>query len=538
MTSVAASTPPLAGALLSRARQLMPAPADWALLLPYAACFALLHAAAAAWGGEGYYSLWFPAAGFRLALLWRRGARLAPAVALIELGVDLAMGAVTLTGMDGLDAASGAIRVVLVYGLVIAGIRRLARGAHGEWLTRPMPLAFAIVLAPTGAALAAIPQTLLRPELTGIETGQALVLSLMAFLLGDLLGILLITPPLLWIAGLLAERRLPAFRPPPFTMLAEIAIVLAAGGAGGAALAWIGLGVQPAPALIAVSWVGLRFGRAAAWVSLLLACLMVLPLTAGAMPTALRLQVHLGLATVVMTGYLAGSFADARRRARADIARRDRLLFQAERLKTLRAMSVAVIHEISQPLSTLAIEARHLRDLTADAAPETAETAALIDTKVRHLADLVRRLRRFGGRAADAPSPVPVAALVESVLALLAPELRAAGVAIRYAPIDPDLLVLGQEVELGQALANLIRNAAQAAGDGGIALSIAAAAGMVEIAVANAEPARPAAYPGMGVGLLVARAIVAAHGGTLDWGREAPQRVRAAIRLPLIEKAA
>ena len=41
----------------------------------------------------------------------------------------------------------------------------------------------------------------------------------------------------------------------------------------------------------------------------------------------------------------------------------DRMLFQAERLKTLRAMSVAVIHEISQPLSTLAIEAKHLHEI-------------------------------------------------------------------------------------------------------------------------------------------------------------------------------
>ncbi|GAA3257635.1 hypothetical protein GCM10020258_18020 [Sphingomonas yabuuchiae] len=99
--------------------------------------------------------------------------------------------------------------------------------------------------------------------------------------------------------------------------------------------------------------------------ALLVVVLRVLPDTAGAMDTPERLQRHLALATIVVTGYLAGSFADAQATARAMLERRDRLLFQAERLKTLRAMSVAVIHEVSQPLSTLAIEARHLHQLTA-----------------------------------------------------------------------------------------------------------------------------------------------------------------------------
>lgn len=517
-------------------RRLLPALADWAILVPYALCFALLHGAAASWGGEGYYSLWFPAAGFRFALLWRRGARLAPVVALLELGVDLIMGVVVLDAVDGSNAAFGALRPALVYGLVIAAVRRLAQGAHGELLTRPMPLAFGIVLAPLGAVLAALPQGLLRPELTGVANPEALVLSLTAFFLGDLLGILLITPPLLWVTDAALAKRLSLPRISP-AAVAEVAAVLSAGWAIGATLAWIGLGLQPAPALIAVTWVGLRFGRAGAWISLLLACMIVLPYTAGAMSTMLRLQVHLGLATVVMTGYLAGSFADARLRARADIARRDRLLFQAERLKTLRAMSVAVIHEISQPLSTLAIEARHLSHLTNGGELELAATAALIDTKVRHLSELVRRLRRFGGRAADEPSPVPIAALIDSVLTLLAPELRAASAKVSHAPVDPDLVVMGQEVELGQALANLVRNAAQALQGGSINLSVTTSDGTVEVAVTNLNNPAASSYPGMGVGLLVTRAIVAAHGGSLDIQRDAAPLVRAAIRLPLVEKA-
>ena len=77
-------------------------------------------------------------------------------------------------------------------------------------------------------------------------------------------------------------------------------------------------------------------------------------------------------------------------------------------------MSVAVIHEISQPLSTLAIEARHLHGITADADSEIAESAALIDRKAATLSDLVRRLRRYGGRSVDEPTPLPVTALIDA----------------------------------------------------------------------------------------------------------------------------
>ncbi|MFC3215115.1 hypothetical protein [Novosphingobium panipatense] len=71
------------------------------------------------------------------------------------------------------------------------------------------------------------------------------------------------------------------------------------------------------------------------------------------MTAADRLELHIGLAAVVLVTWLAGSFADTQTASQALLDRRNRLLFQAERLKTLRAMSVAVIHEVSQPFQRL-----------------------------------------------------------------------------------------------------------------------------------------------------------------------------------------
>ena len=196
-------------------------------------------------------------------------------------------------------------------------------------------------------------------------------------------------------------------------------------------------------------------------------------------------------------------------------------------------MSVAVIHEISQPLSTLAIEAKHLHDITGISDPEIAESAALIDRKAATLSNLVRRLRRYGGRTVDEPTPLPLSALIESVAALAAPEAKNEGVTLKIDPVDPDLVVLAQEVELAQAVMNLLRNAIQAAGDSQVRLSAVKLNDQIEIMVLNRLSVDVAPKAGMGVGTLVARAIVEAHGGTLSRIISPHGEVKAAISLPL-----
>lgn len=520
-------------------RVLLPGRGDWLALALYVVGFAAMHRLAAYWGGSGFYSLWFPAAGLRLALLWRLGARLTPVIALIEILVDVTLSPAVLEGVSWTVAVWGIARPVLAYGATIAAIGWLAERRGAALLTAPMPFALALVLAPLVAVLSAVPQALTSPELTGVSSPHDVIVSLAAFAVGDLLGTLFIAPPLLWIADAV-EGRAGWHRPLP-TLLAgvETAGVLVLGLGLAELLDRAGLGMQPAPVLVAVAWIGLRFGRAAAWGALLVVVLRVLPDTAGAMDTPERLQRHLALATIVVTGYLAGSFADAQTTARAMLERRDRLLFQAERLKTLRAMSVAVIHEVSQPLSTLAIEARHLHRLTTGRGDEIAAGAALIDRKAEHLATLIRRLRRFGGHAEGAPQPLALTTLIDMVATLAETEAREAGVALSIASVDPGWQVMAQEIELAQAVMNLVRNAVQAVqGDAApdpILIDVTADTAQVVIHVVNRAPDRPVARDGMGIGTHVARAIVEAHGGTLTRIRREDGMIHAALALPLIE---
>lgn len=528
-----------ASAIRTTLRGALPGAADLPWMLGYALAFYLTHRVAAEWGGQGYYSLMFPAAGVRMALLWSRGPRMTLGIIVAELGVQTAAGLFVPGEPGWIPIAIGVARPALAYGVVVWLVGRIAAGARSSLAVAPMPLGLASVAAPFAAAISALPWALLEPKLTGVVGLRETLASLTGFAVGDLLGVLLFTPPLLW--AIQAARD--GFSVPPrpsrraLAALAEAVLVLGTTVAFGLLLIRIGLGVPSTPALLAVAWIGLRFGRTAAWCAIVLVAAIVLPWTAGDVPLAERLTLHLGLASVVVVGYLAGSFADAQARAQADLARRDRMLFQAERLKTLRAMSVAVIHEISQPLSTLAIEAKHLHEITAADRPEVAETAALIDRKAAALSTLVRRLRRFGGRAVDEPSPIPVSSLIDTVAAVALPEAKSRRVVLEVAPVDAGLIVLGQEVELAQAIVNLVRNAIQAA-DGPVFIKAARQDDRVAVSVANRCPDQAMPRSGMGIGSLVARAIVEAHGGVLSRDTDGAGHVRATLSLPLIGAAA
>lgn len=506
---------------------------DLPWLLGYAVAFWVAHHIASEWGGRGFYSLLYPAAGFRMALLWRRGPRLLPGLVIAEILVQCTTGVIDLRSPEWAIHLTGVIRPPLAYSLVVLLVRHLAGRARTSMSVAPMPLGLASVGAPIAAALAALPWSLLRPDLTGVSGLREVVTSLTAFVVGDLLGVLLFTPPLLWLAEFLSGT---ASRPekPRTSAVIEAVGVLATSIGTEILLAKIGLGTPHTPVLLAVAWIGLRSGRTASWLAIVVVAAIVLPRTAMPMRMDERLALHMSLASIMVVGYLAGSFADAQTRARGDLERRDRLLFQAERLKTLRAMSVAVIHEISQPLSTLAIEAKHLHEITVSADPEIATTAALIDRKAAALSTLVRRLRRFGGRAVDEPTPLPLAALIDTVAALSHPEAKSRGVALTIETVDPDLVVLAQEVELAQAIVNLVRNAVQAQGNGAVSLGVASADGEARIVVTNR--CRPDRQPqsGMGIGILVASAIVEAHGGRLTRVSDDTGETRATILLPLL----
>ena len=100
---------------LLRTRTLRPAPL-MGLLVIYGCAFAILHSIGVRWGTSLYYSLWFPAAGVRFAILWHFGYRMAPLLAVVELAVLSVLGVFPSPADNNLLFLGSIIAPPLAYG--------------------------------------------------------------------------------------------------------------------------------------------------------------------------------------------------------------------------------------------------------------------------------------------------------------------------------------------------------------------------------------------------------------------------------------
>ncbi|HWU03797.1 MAG TPA: HAMP domain-containing sensor histidine kinase [Novosphingobium sp.] len=499
------------------------------MLCAYALAFWLMWNWAAGWAYGAYYSVWFPAAGLRLAYLWRRPLGVVPFVCLAEIAGNWLAG--NLQWMH--EVQTGGIRIYgpcLMYGLVVNAARDFRRAPSEGTDLSPLRFAVATVLAPLLASLMAMINEFGHAPLTRVA-------GLIAdFLLGDLLGVLVVAPPLLWLADRVTGARPWAIERPKMAQVAEFAALMVMGWGGVLGLYLAGLGLALLPVLVATCWLALRLGILAAWLSILIAAMVVLPLSAGHVTASLAFQLHVALTRIAVAGYMAGSFTEAERHARREIARRDRLLLRAERLKTLRAISLAIIHEISQPLSTLAIEARHLAELGEKeaASPETTrQVAGVISRKADDLAHLVERLRRFGELDPVDAGPVDVGRLIADVVAIARAEAQEHEVSIEVAG-STRAVVSGHAIELRQALLNLVRNAVAAAPPGGqVHVAQQFHARRLTIAITNPVARKRRRPAGMGIGLIIARTIAEAHGGEIERFDAGADAVTYGLTLPL-----
>jgi two-component system C4-dicarboxylate transport sensor histidine kinase DctB len=211
-------------------------------------------------------------------------------------------------------------------------------------------------------------------------------------------------------------------------------------------------------------------------------------------------------------------------------------LVQAGKLAALGQMSAALSHEFNQPLAAVKAYADNAdtfleRGRVAEARDNVGRISAMAD----RMAAISRHLRNFARRPQDKTGPIPVAAVIDDALELMAPRLRAVDARIDYNPPGPDIWVRGGRVRLQQVVVNLISNALDAMdgrevkeigiavetdGKGTCAISVRdRGPGLSEAALSQAfDPFFTTKDPGkgMGLGLSISYNIIRDFDGTLS----------------------
>jgi PAS domain S-box-containing protein len=230
----------------------------------------------------------------------------------------------------------------------------------------------------------------------------------------------------------------------------------------------------------------------------------------------------------------------ARRALEAQLEASRMQIASSARLSALGMMAGGIAHEINNPLGIIHAYASDLLEMVREsevtaAAVERASTRIVETAKrIENIIKSLRHLAREGNR--DPMLPVSMQELIEGILELSRERCRMNSIRLTCSLIDPELRVPCREVQIAQAILNLLQNAFDAvvenAGDKWIEISVEVAGKSVVVSVSDSGPGIPSNIrdrimepffttkpigKGMGLGLSLAQSIAKQHGGELTF---------------------
>ncbi|GAB4185376.1 MAG: hypothetical protein OHK0024_25590 [Thalassobaculales bacterium] len=501
---------------------------------------------------------WNPPPGLGMALMLSQGLGLWPAMPVAAVLAELAVRGSLSTWQISLPSAACA---AMVYVGACVLLRRVA--GFDPRLSRLSDM-IALLWVCVGSALLAALIYVLPHLAAGLLTPSQAATAGVRFWIGDLIGILVLTPLIL------CRDRVLAIVPSLSNTRAVIEIACQA--AAFLVCLAIVFGVDLTldendeftffyPMFLPLVWVAARHGLGGTTAAIAFVQVgMILAMEAKDLPAGQVAMLQLFLVALATTGLLLGCVVDERKRAAAALAdsearlrERERELAHVSRVTTAGEMASAIAHEVSQPVAAIAGYTRAGALLLQSDQPDLAAIARTLDKAGRQAAragEVLDRLRGFLHRGERRPEALPVDHLVRETVEFLEPDLRGRAVTVEAIVNRALPRVVADRVQAQQVMLNLLRNAIEA-----MTLSATPAArvrvtaalvdDMVELRIADNGPGlapdieetlfRPFAGSkrgGMGLGLSISRTLIEANGGQLHLWSTGPAGTEFRFTLP------
>lgn len=365
--------------------------------------------------------------------------------------------------------------------------------------------------------------------LLGLLPATAWLPAVIQFWVGDGVGIAVAMPLFWWLSGergwALLKSALSHWETAGYVILSFVMLWLAfdVGGHNGFKLLYL--------LFLPIVWASARQGMAGAILS---ASLLQVEVVAAVqifnydlVPLA-ELQI-LSLA-MALIGFYIGAVVDEQQRTSEELK-------QTLRLAAAGEMAGALAHELNQPLTALdayAAACRLLMDKGESGERLHQAIAGMLHESAR-AAHVVQRLRDFFRTGATTLEPISLASLIEQATAYYREKARQQGIHFQIAEL-PQVSLLADRLQLEVVLRNLLANAFEAAQAGArrplaVTLSATTISGgcllmTLEDSGTGLSPGGAAQLfsafqstksSGLGLGLVISKAIVETHGGEL-WG--------------------
>lgn len=252
-----------------------------------------------------------------------------------------------------------------------------------------------------------------------------------------------------------------------------------------------------------------------------------------------------------LTGVLCGGEdISERRRAAQEIARLERLSHERERLADLGAVAAKLVHDLGNPVSGLSMQAELLLRRLGQSSRADDEAikrpTAQIMAAVARLNELVRGFMDFAREQRLELALTDLAGLVGEVVELWRPMAAAREIELGI-DIDGEIpRVRCDAAKLRRVFDNLVSNAVEAidSGPGSVSIEMSVPeSGKVAVRVIDTGPGvadgievfrlfETTKSQGTGIGLAVARQIVVAHGGGIEFASIRPHGAAFRVELP------